>query len=95
MGVPDHFTCLLRNLYTSQEASVTIRLGTNDWFQIGKGAPQGCICHSAYLTYTQSTSCEVLGWMTHKLESRLLGEITTTSDMQMIPLLIAESEEKP
>ena len=43
MGVPDHLTCLLRNLYTSQEASVTIRLGTNDWFQIGKGVCQGCI----------------------------------------------------
>ena len=43
-------------------------------------------CHSAYLTYIQSTSCEILGWMNHKLESRLLGEISTTSDMQMIPL---------
>ena len=43
-------------------------------------------CHSAYLTYMQSTSCEMPGWMTHKLESRLPGEISTTSDMQMIPL---------
>ena len=43
-------------------------------------------CHSAYLTYMQSTSCEILGWMNHKLESRLLGEISTTLDMQMIPL---------
>ena len=41
-------------------------------------------CHPVYLTYTQSTSCEILGWMSYKLESRLLGEITTTSDMQMI-----------
>ena len=49
---------------------------------------------AAYLTSTQSTSCEMLGWMNHKLESRLLGEISTTSDMQMAPLsLIAESEE--
>jgi len=44
-------------------------------------------CHPAYLTYMQSTSPEILGWMTHKLESRLSGEISTTSDMQMIPLL--------
>ena len=42
--------------------------------------------HLAYLTYMQSTSCEMLGWMNHKLESRLLREISTTSDMQMIPL---------
>ena len=44
-------------------------------------------CHSAYLAYMQSTSCEMLGWKKHKLESRLLGEISTTSDMQMIPPL--------
>ena len=43
-------------------------------------------CHPAYLTYMQSTSCEMLGWMSHKLESRLLGEISITSDMQMTPL---------
>ena len=42
-------------------------------------------CHSAYLTYMQSISCEMPGWMNHKLESRLLREISTTSDMQMIP----------
>ena len=41
-------------------------------------------CHPAYLTYTQSTSCEILGWMKHKLESRLLGEISIASDMQMV-----------
>ena len=44
-------------------------------------------CHPAYLTYTQRTSCEMLGWMKHKLQSRLLGEIPITSDMQMIPPL--------
>ena len=44
-------------------------------------------CHPAYLTYMQSTSCEILGWMKHKLESRLLEEISITSDMQMTPLL--------
>ena len=44
-------------------------------------------CHPAYLTYRQSTSCEMLGWMNHKLESRLLGEISITSDMQMTPPL--------
>ena len=50
-------------------------------------------CHPAYLTYMQSTSCETPGWMKHKLESRLPGEISITSDMQMTPPLMAESKE--
>ena len=45
------------------------------------------LCHPAYLTYMQSTSCEMPGWMKHKLESRLPGEISVTSDMQMTPCL--------
>ena len=55
--------------------------GTTDWFHIGKGVHQGC--HSAYLTYRQKTSCEMLGWMKHKLESGSPGEISITSDTQM------------
>ena len=51
-------------------------------------------CHPAYLTYMQSTSWETLGWRKHKLESRLQGEISITSDMQMTPPLLAESEEE-
>ena len=51
MGIPDHLTCLLRNLYAGQEATVRTGHGTTDWFQIGKG-----VRHSAYLTYMQSTS---------------------------------------
>ena len=57
--------------------------GTTEWFQIGKGVHQAVYCHLAYLTYRQSTSSKMLGWMKHKLESRLLGEISITSDMQM------------
>ena len=87
MGIPDHLTCLLRNLYASQEATVRTGHGTKDWFQIGKGVPQGCILSAAYLTSMQSTSWETLGWIKHKLESRLLGEISITSDMQMTPPL--------
>ena len=57
MGIPDHLTCLLRNLYAGQEAIVRTGHGTTDWFQIGKGVHQGCIyCHPAYLTSMQSTS---------------------------------------
>ena len=51
-------------------------------------------CHPAYLTYMQSTSCAMLGWMKHKLESRLLGEISVTSDMQMTTTFMAESKEE-
>ena len=65
MGIPDHMTCPLRNLYAGQEASVRTRHGTTHWFQIGKGVYQGCILSPAYLTYMQSTSCKMLGWMNH------------------------------
>ena len=54
--------------------------------KLGKEYVKAVYCHPAYLTYMQSTSCEMLGWMNHKLESRLLGKISTTSDMHMIPL---------
>ena len=82
MGIPDHLTWVLRNLYADQAATVRTGRGTTDWFQIGKGLRQGCILSPAYLTYMQSTSWETLGWMKHKLESRLLGEISITSDMK-------------
>ena len=61
--------------------------GTIDWFLIGKGVSQAVYCHPAYLTYMQNKSWEMLGWMKHKLEPRLLGEISITSDMQMAPFL--------
>ena len=80
------YTCFLRNLYAGQETTVRTGHGTTNWFQIGKGVRQGCIdCHPAYLTYMQSASREMLGWMKHKLESRLLRETSITSDMQMTP----------
>ena len=55
--------------------------------KLGKEYVKTVYCHPAYLTYMQSTSCEMLGWMKHKLESKLLGEISITSDMQMTPPL--------
>jgi len=54
--------------------------------KLGKDFVRAVYGHPAYLTSVQSTSCEMLDWMTHKLESRLLGEISTTSDIHMIPL---------
>ena len=56
MGIPDHLTCLLRNLYAGQEATVRTRHGTTDWFQIGKEYGKAVYCHAAYLTSMQSTS---------------------------------------
>ena len=56
LGIPDHLTCLLRNLYAGQAATVRTGHGTTDCFQIGKGIHQGCICHPAYLTSMQRTS---------------------------------------
>ena len=81
MGIPDHLTCLLRNLYAGQEATVRTGHGTTKWFQIGKGVCQGLF--NLYAEYIM----EMQGWRKHKLESRLLGEISITSDMQMTPLL--------
>ena len=61
--------------------------------KLGKKCVKAVYCHPIYLTYMQSTSCEMPGWMNHKLKSRLSGEISITSDMQMTPLM-AESEEE-
>ena len=85
MGIPDHLTSLLRNLYAGQEATVRTKHGTMDWFQIGKGVSQGCILSHCLFNLCASTSRKTLDWMKHKLESRLLGEISITSDMQMTP----------
>ena len=72
MGIPDHLTCLLRNLYAGQEATVRTGHGKMDWFQIGKAEDiKAVYCHPVYLTYMQNTSCKMQGWMKHKLESRL------------------------
>ena len=62
--------------------------------KLGKEYIKAVYCHPAYLTSMQSISWEMLGWMNHKLESRLLGKILTTSDMQMTSTLMAESKEE-
>ena len=80
-------TCLLRNLYAGQEATVRTGHGTTDWFQIGKKYVKAVYCHPAYLTPMQSTSWETLDREKHKLESRLPGEVSITSDKQMTPPL--------
>jgi len=83
MAIPDHLTCLLRNLYASQEATVRLDMEQRTGSKLGKEYVKGVYCHPVYLTYMQSTSCEMPGWMKHKLESRLPGEITIILNMQI------------
>ena len=87
MGIPDHMTCLLRNLYAGQEATVRTGLGTTDWSQIEKGVRQGCILSpclfNLYAEYFMRNS---------RLEEaqagiKIPGEISITSDMRMTPPL--------
>ena len=87
MGIPDHLTCLLRNLYAGQEATVRTGHRTTDWFPIGKGVHQGCILSPCLFNLYAEYIMKNAGWMKPKLESRLLGEISITSDMQMMPSL--------
>ena len=81
MGIPDHLSCLLRNLYAGQEA--TVRSGHGTGSKLGKEYVNAIYCHSAYLTSVQSTSCE----MPYCMKSRLLREMSITSVIQMIPPL--------
>ena len=80
MGIPDQLTCLLRNLYAGQEATVQTGHGTTDWLQIGKGVCEGYILtpclfnlHADHIMRNTGLG-ETLGWKKHKLESRLQGE---------------------
>ena len=84
MEIPDHLTYLLRNLYAGQEATVRTGHGTTDWFQIGKGVCQGCILSPCLFNLYAEYIMWNAGWMKHKLESGLAGEISITSDMQMV-----------
>ena len=77
MRILNHLTCLLRNIYAGQEA--TVRTGH------GKEYVKAVYYHPANLTYMQCISCKMLGWMKHKLESGLPGEISITLDTQMTP----------
>ena len=82
MGIPDHLTCLLRNLYAAQEA-VRTGHGTLEWFQIGKGVRQGCILSPCLFNLYTECIMRNTGLDEAKLESRFLGEISITSDTQM------------
>ena len=84
--IPDHLTCLLRSMQVRKqqlELDMKQQIGSKS----GKEYVKAVYFHPAYLTYMQSTSCEMTGWMKHKLESRLQGQMSITSDKQMTPPL--------
>ena len=81
MGIPDHLTYLLRNPCAEQEQQ--LEMAMEQWMgsKLGEEYIKAVYCYFAYLASMQSTSCEIQGWMNHKLELRLLGEISVTSAM--------------
>ena len=85
MGIPDHLTCLLRTLYLKEVKKQQLELDMEQrtGSKLVKEYIKAVYCHPAFLTYIQGTSCEMPDWMKHKLESRLPGEISKASDMQM------------
>ena len=87
MGILEHLTCLLRNLYTGQEARVRAGHGTTDWFQIGKGVCQGCLLSPCLFNLYAEYIMRNAGLEEAEAAVRLPGEISITSDMQVTPPL--------
>ena len=87
MGIPDHLTCLLRNLYASQEAIVRTGHGTIDWFQITKGIHQGCILSPCLFNFHAEYIMRNARLKEAQAGIKIAGEISITSDMQMTPPL--------
>ena len=85
IGIPDNLICLLRNMYAGQEATVRTGHGKTDWFQIGKGICQGCLFATCLFNLNAEYIMRNAGLEEAQLESRLLAEISITSDMQMTP----------
>ena len=87
MGIPDHLTCLLRNLYAGQEATVRTGHGKTDWFQIGKGVRQGYMLSPCLFNFYAEYIMRNAGLEQAQAGIKMLGEISITSDIQMIPPL--------
>ena len=83
----DYLTCLQRNLHVVKKQQVELDMEQLTDSKLGNKYDKAVYCHSSCLIYMQSTACEMLSWMNHKLESRLKGEILTTLDTQMAPPL--------
>ena len=87
MGILDHLTCLLRNLYAGQEATVRTGYGTMDWFQIGKGVRQGCILSSCIFNLYAEYIMRNAGLDEAQAGIKIAGRNINNSDMQMTPHL--------
>ena len=87
MGMPDHWPASWEICTQVKKQQLELDMKQQTGSKSGKEYIKAVFCHPAYLTYMQSISCEVSGWMKHKLELRLLGEISKTSDMQITPPL--------
>ena len=99
MGIPDHLTCLLRNLYAGQEAKLELDMEQQTASKLGKEYLKAVYCHPAYLTYMQSTSWETLGWKKHGLEEaqpgiKIAGKNINNLRYADDTTLMAESEEE-
>ena len=96
MRTPDHLTCLLRNLYSGQEATVRTGHGTTDWFQIGKGVRQDFILSPCLFNLYAEYINEMPDWVKHKLKSRLQGDKTIINNLRYADdnTLMEESEEE-
>ena len=95
IGIGHHLTCLLRNLYAGQEATVRTRHGTMDWFQTGKGVYytiKPVYCHPAYLIHTQSKLIQNVELSEAQAGKRLQGEISITSNNAYDTTLMTESK---
>ena len=87
LGIPDHVTCLLRNLYAGEEATVRTGHGTIDWFQIGKGVLQGCILSPCLFNLYSEYIMQNARLDEAQAEIKIAGEISIAPDIQMTPPL--------
>ena len=94
MGIPDHFTCLLSNLYTSQEATVKSRYETTDWFQIGKGVHQGCILSPCLFNFYADFIIRNAGLDEAQAGIKIAGKNINNLRYADDTTLMAESEEE-
>ena len=94
MGIPDHLTCLLRNLYASQEATVRTGHGTMDWFQIGKGLCQGCILSACLFNLYAEYIMRNAGLEEEQAEIKIAGRNINNRRYADDTTLVAESEEE-
>ena len=94
MGIPDHLTCLLRNLYAGQEATVTTAHGTTDWFQIGKGVHQGCILSPCLFNFYAEYIMRNAGLQEAKAGIRIAGRNINNLRYADDTTLMAESEDE-